>query len=247
MDLSERGAEPTDRHPWEQARARFIRRTMLAPLDRAAVHRVLDVGAGDAWLCGQIRLDFPDSVEYTAWYRHYSYQDLATLPRASNVRLVRELDRRQYDLVMLFDVLEHIEDDAGFLARLVQEHLAPGGHALVTVPAQPWLFTLHDTALHHFRRYTPRTIRPLLAAAGLEVLRSGGLFHSLVAPRAAIKMKEALFPDSRARTLSDWNHGRATTAVFSAALAADTWVSAHTAWLPWSLPGTSWWAVCQKP
>ncbi len=220
---------------------------MVPLVDRSRVRRVLDIGAGDVWLCARIRDDFPPDVAFTAWDVGYTEADLADLPRPRNVRLVRELDAQPYDVLLLFDVLEHVEDDVGFLAGLVSDHLEPGGYALITVPAQPWLFSNHDRQLRHFRRYSPRSIESVLSRAGLRVLESGGLFHTLVGPRAAIKLKDAWFPTlPRPHTLG-WRGGRATRLTLATLLAADVWVSAHSRRLPWALPGTSWWAVCQKP
>ena len=56
-------------------------------------------------------------------------------------------------LVLLMDVLEHIEDDRAFLAGLV-ERLPPGAAILLTVPANPALWSRHDEVFGHHRRYT---------------------------------------------------------------------------------------------
>lgn len=220
---------------------------MFRTIDRTRIRRVLDVGAGDAWLCGTIRKDFPDDVAFTAWDVGYTDEDLRTLPRAENVRLVRELGAEKHDALLLFDVLEHVEDDAGFLRGLVTDHLEPAGYALVTVPAQPWLFSNHDRQLRHFRRYAPRSIESVINRSGLQIVESGELFHSLVAPRAAIKVRDVLFPRVQPPHTLAWHRGRRTTAALDAILAADLWVSSRSG--RWLLrpPGTSWWAVCQKP
>ena len=62
-------------------------------------------------------------------------------------------ERNGYDLVALLDVLEHVPDDIGSL-RAIHRRLKPGGALLVTVPANPWMWSAHDVAHHHFRRYT---------------------------------------------------------------------------------------------
>jgi SAM-dependent methyltransferase len=84
-------------------------------------------------------------------------------------------DDRSYDLVLMLDVLEHIEDDAGALER-VHGVLQPGGHAIVTVPALPSLWSRHDEVNHHFRRYRRAPLRGLLQAAGFEVRELRYLF-----------------------------------------------------------------------
>ncbi len=58
------------------------------------------------------------------------------------------------DLFLLMDVLEHVEDDFAFLSELLAA-AAPGAHLVLTVPADPSLWTEHDVSFGHFRRYDP--------------------------------------------------------------------------------------------
>ena len=66
--------------------------------------------------------------------------------------------RSRFDLILLFDVLEHIEDEDGFLDAL-QFHLAVGGKVLINVPAGLWLFSDYDRAAGHVRRYSIASLR----------------------------------------------------------------------------------------
>jgi SAM-dependent methyltransferase len=72
------------------------------------------------------------------------------------------------DAIVLVNVLEHIEDDAGVVAA-ARAALAPGGALLLFVPAGPWLFGSLDRAFEHFRRYERPGLMELLTAAGMEV------------------------------------------------------------------------------
>jgi SAM-dependent methyltransferase len=65
------------------------------------------------------------------------------------------------DVVVMHDVLEHINDDRDAVAR-VARILKPGGVLVVTVPAGPGLYGFHDEQLKHFRRYTRRSLRDVL-------------------------------------------------------------------------------------
>jgi cyclopropane fatty-acyl-phospholipid synthase-like methyltransferase len=87
-----------------------------------------------------------------------------------------------FDTILYIDVLEHIPDDGGELARAAQ-CLGPGGHVLVLSPAHPWLYTPFDQAIGHCRRYTKKTLAAL-SPQGLELVRllyldSIGLLASL--------------------------------------------------------------------
>jgi SAM-dependent methyltransferase len=75
---------------------------------------------------------------------------------------------RQFDLIGMFDVLEHIKEEGDTLDS-VWRLLTPGGRLLLTVPAHPFLWSYFDEAAHHCRRYSPAEIRKRLMEAGFEV------------------------------------------------------------------------------
>ena len=88
-----------------------------------------------------------------------------------------------YDVVVAFDVIEHVEHDVESLAKL-REQLAPGGRLMMTVPALPWLWSQHDVTHHHFRRYTRSQLDATLRSAGLEPVRIS-YFNTLLFPLIA--------------------------------------------------------------
>lgn len=73
------------------------------------------------------------------------------------------------DTVVCLNVLEHIEADEAVLASYL-DVLMPGGHAILLVPAQPWLYSACDRALGHCRRYTTTDLRLKLQRAGFDVV-----------------------------------------------------------------------------
>ena len=74
----------------------------------------------------------------------------------------------KFDVIGAFDVVEHIEDDVGVLRRL-RDMLQPGGTLLLTVPANPRLWSYFDIAAQHKRRYRPADLRRKLGDAGFTV------------------------------------------------------------------------------
>lgn len=88
-----------------------------------------------------------------------------------------------FDVVVAFDVIEHVERDVESLAKL-REQLAPGGRLMMTVPALPWLWSQHDVTHHHFRRYTRGQLAAMLRRAGLEPVRIS-YFNTLLFPAIA--------------------------------------------------------------
>ena len=81
-----------------------------------------------------------------------------------------------YDTILYIDVLEHIEDDRGEMARAAAR-LKPGGALIVMVPAHPFLFTPFDAAIGHFRRYTRASLLATSRTAAPETLRTEKLVY----------------------------------------------------------------------
>jgi SAM-dependent methyltransferase len=81
--------------------------------------------------------------------------------------------------VGMFDVLEHIENDAGFLRQL-HDNMQPQGLLYVTVPAFQLLWSQEDILAEHYRRYTRSSLQNLLAQNGFEVLFCSYFFRPLL-------------------------------------------------------------------
>jgi len=98
---------------------------------------------------------------------------------------------KKFDLLCIFDVLEHIADDSGFLDMLSQE--GKTGHwLLISVPSNPFLFGPHDILLGHYRRYSKKSLYRLLNNNGYEIIDGGHfaffLFPALLAWRLGEKL-----------------------------------------------------------
>ncbi len=86
----------------------------------------------------------------------------------------------RFDLVLATDIIEHLDDDLGGL-REIERVLLPGGWMLLTVPAFPSLWSPHDEAAHHKRRYRLESLRQKVAQAGLT-LHDSYYFNFLLFP-----------------------------------------------------------------
>ena len=92
---------------------------------------------------------------------------------------------QSFDLAVSFDVICNIPDDVGAFAQ-VAHVLKPGGYFIVQLPAYQWLWSMHDVAVGHQRRYSARDTREKLERAGLQVER---IMHTnaLLLPFVAIE------------------------------------------------------------
>lgn len=160
--------EQENTHWWFTAR-RAITSALLKTLNLPANARILDAGCGSG---GNLPLLSPmgdvhafemsDMMRQHAQARGIGHVESGMLPDAI------PFNGTQFDLITLFDVLEHVKDDEAAL-RALAARLAPGGALCLTVPAYQWLFGRHDRQHHHFRRYSRRELLAKLKAAGLQV------------------------------------------------------------------------------
>jgi trans-aconitate methyltransferase len=151
-------------HWWFRGRQAVV----LAVLGRVlgpGRHRLLDLGCGSGNVLEALGR-FGDAVGMDA------DASLVAAARAAglDVRQGRLPDDRVVpagwpDVVLLLDVLEHLDDDVAAL-RTAHALLAPGGTLVVTVPAYRWLWSGHDVALGHRRRYRAAGLREALERAG---------------------------------------------------------------------------------
>jgi SAM-dependent methyltransferase len=242
VDLAERG-DTARRHPWETERARFFRALIARHVGDPPPRRILDVGAGDGWFAGELSQAMTDSSEIVCWDVNYRSVDLEAELPPGVARTAEEPDGT-FDLALLLDVIEHIDDDAAFLDRSVLPHLTEHSIVVVSVPAYQGLFSSHDDALAHHRRYSPGRLRHLLAAR-FEILARGGLFASLIPLRAAAVARERVAGPPDAHGIGGWNAGTGVTRVVSAVLGADARAGQWLAHRGLPMPGLSTWAVCR--
>jgi len=100
------------------------------------------------------------------------------------------------DVVLALDLLEHIAADAAGVREFARV-LKPGGLLLVTVPAIPWLWSEHDEALDHLRRYRARRLRRILVDAGFRIERLSPVITTMLLPIAALRLVQRLLPRKR--------------------------------------------------
>lgn len=187
-------AEIEERHWWFRGRRAIVRRLLAEIAPPGSGRRIVDVGCGtganiaslaDAYACHGIdpspegialaRKRFP-AVQFTC----------GLAPEAFGP------EERDADVLLAMDVMEHVPDDFLFASSLLAA-LKPGGHLLITVPADAALWSAHDEAFGHYRRYTRERLERV--------------WRDLpVAPLLVSHAMARLYPVVRA--VRAWNRGR---------------------------------------
>ncbi len=180
----DRMAELDKRHWWYVARreilAELIRRRIALPPDP----RILEIGCGTGHNLVMLeRFGRVDGIEIDPTARGLASLRLGRPVMDAPLPALSGVEEGAYDLVALLDVLEHVDADREALESMARK-LRPGGRILITVPAHPWMWSAHDVVNHHKRRYTRRTLKAVVAAAGLK-LDLLSWFNSLLFPLAA--------------------------------------------------------------
>lgn len=177
-------AKLDEQHWWYVARRDVLDRLIRRRIQLPESARILEIGCGTGHnlpMLGQFGA--VDAIEIDPAAREMASKRLGKPVMASPLPALEGIEDGAYDMVAILDVLEHIEADKDALTGIARK-LKPGGRILITVPAHPWMWSAHDVVNHHHRRYTRRTLKSVVAEAGLrlDMLR---WFNSLLFPVAA--------------------------------------------------------------
>jgi len=183
-ELAEMHAVEVD-HWWFAGKRTLFKRLLR---DRLAVPgtRILDVGSGT----GAVPQDFSRFGWVCATDRSV---DAMRFAREKGVTRTAVCDATQLpfanasmDILLAFDIIEHVEDDRGMLEELARV-LKPGGAAAIHVPAWPSMWSRHDEVLEHKRRYTRRGFVRLLEESPLEIEYLGWASAAIFLPAFALR------------------------------------------------------------
>jgi SAM-dependent methyltransferase len=176
-----------ERHWWYRGRRRIVR-AQIELLELPSGARILDAGCGSGHMLDEfarfghatgVDID-PGSVERARERgRDAVLGSLLELPFAD----------ASFELVVCLDVLEHLPDDRAALRELLRV-TAPGGALLVTVPAYQALWSAHDEANLHYRRYRAPALLEAAADAGWRPERYTYFNSVLLAPAAAVRLAQ---------------------------------------------------------
>jgi 2-polyprenyl-3-methyl-5-hydroxy-6-metoxy-1,4-benzoquinol methylase len=212
MDLKEEDILGSDigRHWYYRSKAAALRR-MVAGL---RPQRLLDVGAGSGFFSRHL---LGNGAQSTLCVDIGYERDRDDAEGGKPVLYRRDCDATDCDLVLMMDVLEHVDNDAG-LVRHYATKVPSGAHFLVTVPAFRFLWSGHDVFLEHKRRYTLGEIEQTMRVAGLDVVNGAYYFGAVFPLAAAVRLATRNDPAPRS---SLRKHGALANGLLAAACAME--------------------------
>lgn len=155
---------------------------------------VLDVGAGSG-IFSKYLID--SGVTESAVCLDIEYpQDSETDYNGHNIKYLKNIDRIDQHLILMMDVIEHVDDDLSFIRHFV-DMMPSGSKLLITVPAFEFLWSGHDIFLEHRRRYTLKQLEKVVSESGLTVKKSRYFFGILFPLIAAIRIINSWLLKSR--------------------------------------------------
>src|SRR5882724_64774 len=213
MDLKEEDILGADigRHWYYRSKAAALRHAVGA----LKPQHLLDVGAGSGFFSRHL---LSEGGAQSALCVDIGYdRDHDDQVAGKPVLYRRDTGATDCDLVLMMDVLEHVDDDRG-LVRHYATKVPSGARFLVTVPAFSFLWSGHDVFLEHKRRYRLGEIEAALRDAGLSIVK-GAYYFGLVFPLAAavrLAARGAIEPKSSLK-----KHGGLTNGLLTAICAAE--------------------------
>lgn len=253
MDLSELkkiNSHEIKRHPWELARLEVVLKLMKPFLKKE--NFILDIGCGDLFFLealnnkgvnGQFHaVDIAFSAEQITYFKErYKEKPFKVY---QNLDAFDDSVSQPASVVLLLDVIEHIENDINFLKDLViRKCISEGTLFFITVPAYQYLFCKHDLLLGHYRRYTNSMLKRSIEESGLEVVKLGYFFFTLFLARNIEKLRNK---DREKTDIAGWNGGKIITSLIKNVLILDAMLMFIFQKLGIKLPGLSNYVICRK-
>lgn len=196
-----------DEHWWFLGRRSIVRDTLkrhLHPL--VGTRRILDAGCGTGGNLAMLK-EFGD---VTGVELEHMAVEAARQRTGGSVRILEGgipdgLPKGEsFDVITMFDVLEHLDDPVGAVNAL-RELLTPTGQLVITVPAFQFLWSKHDDLNHHKRRYDFTELTRHLEQGGMKVGFHSYFNSLLFGPVAAVRLFRKVVPGSEAD--SDYGSG----------------------------------------
>jgi 2-polyprenyl-3-methyl-5-hydroxy-6-metoxy-1,4-benzoquinol methylase len=205
-----------------------------------SANNIAEIGCGHGLLQLQLENEYGKEVTGFDLNEVALKQNVSRISKVCCYDIFQQLPTlcQSFDLIFLFDVLEHISDEHAFL-NAVLFHLAPHGKLVINVPAGQWAFSKYDEAAGHVRRYSIETLRQSASASNLQ-LQNWSYWGLPLIPTLAVRKLWLLGQHDPSRIISSGFDSR------SFALNQMLLMLSRCEFLPQQLHGTSLMAVFEN-
>jgi hypothetical protein len=217
MDLIENNKVDTAiiRHPWELARFNIIYKNVKSIIKKnnGKCFSIIDIGCGDSFVISTLS-NFIKFEEILAIDINFTKDQVEKLKLEHNKILFYnnlsevEINSNYYYIILLNDVIEHVENDIDFLKYIDQTIIKKTTQSsfFITVPAFNYLFSQHDLDLGHFRRYETSNLIQYNNILNLKIDKTGYFFFLLYLARAVERKINKVKSKNTNIGVSSWNH-----------------------------------------
>ncbi len=262
MDIKEtlnRDGNNEYRHPWELARLEVVKKELKKITKNMVIENtnIIDIGCGDLFVLEKLNSYFNfqsligvdtafDEQTINLKNKEYSNTNIRVCNNIENIKV----NNKNTSIVLLLDVVEHIEKDELFLSNLSKQNFINEDTIFfITVPAFQSLFSKHDVFLQHYRRYNNSQLKHLLKKTNYKIEKMGYFFSILLLPRIFTLVKERLNKNNKQLNgtgLTKWDKGKFITHSIRDILFLDYLLSSFLMKLKIKLPGLSNYVICKK-
>ena len=167
-----------EKHFWMVARNKLVLRVFDKYVNREDA--IVEIGAGTANVTRYLKENGYDNISIgDVHLKALEYGGKYGVKRRYQFDIVKAPFSEHFDVVGMFDVLEHTDDDFA-VAKSVYKMLKKGGKIILTVPAHMWLWSREDAIPSHRRRYEVDQLKDLFERSGFKVLEVSAFFISIL-------------------------------------------------------------------
>jgi 2-polyprenyl-3-methyl-5-hydroxy-6-metoxy-1,4-benzoquinol methylase len=164
-------------HFWFAARREKICRAFHQHVDKKS--SILEIGGGTGFVAAELHKQGFSVAMADIHLNGLNFAKEKGIKTLYQFDLFRPPFQQEFDVICLFDVLEHLEDDQLAL-KCLQSMLKPGGKIILTVPAHQWLWCQDDETAGHRRRYTKKSLTHLFATSGWKIISIQYFFMAIL-------------------------------------------------------------------
>jgi len=185
-----------EKNYWWFAGRRYLVKRHLEKIDK--LQKILDIGCGTGEMLSMLK-KYGDVVGVDIAESALNYCRKRGLKVQKSNIIKMPFDDNSFDVITMLDILEHVKNDHNGLKE-VNRICKPRGKVLITVPAYNILWSDHDRALKHFRRYTAKEMMAKLDDSGFKTIKYSYVITTLFLPILIFRLVQKILPKKSAKS-----------------------------------------------